>query len=343
MAITIKDVAALAGVSASTVSRVCNDNPSISRETRDRVRRAMEQLGYEPNIGTELPAATLHMIGVILPPSPDETYENSFHLKVIRGITQVCNQRQVATTIVTGRDEAEMLAAVKLLHQSRQVDGFILLYAKEQDPVSDYLCEQGLLYVVIGDVSQAASPTISIDNDNLLAGREATEYLWRLGHRRIGYLGSGEGFLYSAERKSGYQLALLQHNQPFRPEYCLESEGPLAKENGPIRRLLAEEDRPTAFVVSDDILAVGLERICVQMGLQIPGDVAIISFNNSLLSYLTYPQLTSVEVNSFQLGFEAASQIINHVENPNLMAAKIIIPHRIIERASSCPVSGEKA
>ena len=98
--------------------------------------------------------------------------------------------------------------------------------------------------------------------------------------------------------------------------------------------LLQREDRPTAIVVSDDILALALERTCSQIGLRIPDDLSIISFNNSLFAKLASPQLTSVDINSFQLGFEAASQIINHVETPNLMATKIIVPHSIVERTS---------
>lgn len=335
MAITIKDVAALAGVSPSTVSRVCNDNPSISKETRERVRQAMQELGYELNAAPAAPVPqSVRLIGIILPPSPRETYENSFYLEVIRGITQVCNQREVASTIITGQDEEEMLRAVQMLHQRGQVDGFILLYSKKDDIVVDYLCEQGLLYVVIGKADQFAGQTICIDNDNILAGREATEYLCSLGHSRIGYLGSEDVFMYSAERKSGYQLALLQRSLPPNPDYCIESGSHRADSDGRLQQLLSREDRPSAFVVSDDLLAVGLERTCVQMGLNIPEDVSIVSFNNSLLAQLTYPQLTSVDINSFQLGFEAASQIINHAENPNLMAAKIIIPHRIVYRQS---------
>lgn len=76
------------------------------------------------------------------------------------------------------------------------------------------------------------------------------------------------------------------------------------------------------------------ERVCLETGLSIPEDLSIISFNNSLLARLTSPQLTSIDVNSCQLGIEAASQIINHIENPNLLATKIIVPHHLVERDS---------
>ena len=227
-----------------------------------------------------------------------------------------------------------MLQALQAMSQSRQNDGFILLYSRKDDPVVDYLCEQGLLYVLVGKEEQGSGQTICIDNDNLLAGKEATEYLYQLGHRHIGYLGSERSFVFSAERLSGYQLALLQHNLPLRPDYYIEMESPNFDKADALRELLSSPDRPTALVVSDDMLAVGLERTCSALGLRIPEDISIISFNNSLIAQLNNPQLTSVDVNSFQLGFEAANQILNHADNPNLMATKIIVPHRIVERSS---------
>lgn len=335
MAVTVKDVAKRAGVSPSTVSRVCNNNPSISKETRERVQQAIAELGYELPAAPEAPAIpAVKNIAIVLPPSDREAYENTFYLKAIRGISQICNQRQVASTVITGKDYAEMLQSIQILHRSGSVDGFIMLYSRKNDIVIDYLCEHGLLYVIVGKPNELANQTICIDNDNLLAGREATDYLCELGHRRIGYIGSRSDFMYASDRRSGYQLSLLLHELPGRADYCVEMDGINADGAEALRALLCREDRPTAFVVSDDILALALERVCAQMQLSIPEDVSIIAFNNSLYAQLASPQLTSVDINSFQLGQEAANQIINHAENPNLMATKIIVPHRIVERAS---------
>ncbi len=334
MAVTIKDVAKLAGVSPSTVSRVCNGNPAISKETRERVQQAMAELGYELNPQVEASSSqTIKMIGIILPPSEREAYENTFYLKAIRGISRCCNQQQVASTVITGRDYEEILQSVQTLHRSGRADGFIMLYSRKNDVVVDYLCEHGLLYVIVGKANELTSQTICIDNDNLLAGREAADYLYNLGHRRIGYLGSKNDFLYASDRKSGYQLALLQHNLPLRPDYCVEMEG-VVGDSDALQTVLSLPDRPTAFVVSDDLFALALERVCVRMGLTIPGDISIIAFNNSLYAQLTSPQLTAVDINSFQLGHEAAAQLISHADNPNLSATKIIVPHRIVPRDS---------
>lgn len=339
MAVTIKDVAALAGVSPSTVSRTCKNNPSISEETKERVRKAMAELGYEPNFqASNLASQNSCTIGIILPASAKEVYENSFYLEAIQGISHYCNGRQYMTTIVTGQDEAEILDAVRSMSRSGKVDGFIILYSKKEDPVIDYLFNEGLLYILIGKATQYTNQTIYIDNDNLLAGREAAEYLYQLGHRRIAYLGSDSSLMFSADRKAGYQLALASHQLPVRPEYCVEVKNVSENNEEAIRGLLMQKDRPTAILVSDDILAVSLERVCLENHLAIPEDLSIISFNNSLFARLTSPQLTSIDIGAGQLGSEAASQIINHIENPNLLATKIIVPHHLIERDSCCKI-----
>ena len=339
MAVTIKDVAALAGVSPSTVSRTCKNNPSISEETKERVRKAMAELGYEPNFqASNLASQNSRTIGIILPASAKEVYENSFYLEAIQGISHYCNGRQYMTTIVTGQDEAEILDAVRSMSRSGKVDGFIILYSKKEDPVIDYLFNEGLLYILIGKATQYTNQTIYIDNDNLLAGREAAEYLYQLGHRRLAYLGSDSSLMFSADRKAGYQLALASHQLPVRPEYCVEVKNVSENNEEAIRGLLMQKDRPTAILVSDDILAVSLERVCLENHLAIPEDLSIISFNNSLFARLTSPQLTSIDIGAGQLGSEAASQIINHIENPNLLATKIIVPHHLIERDSCCKI-----
>ena len=342
MAVTIKDVASLAGVSTSTVSRVCNNNPAISRETADRVRQAMAELGYEPNSSSE-PAAPqpIKMIGIVLPPSELDAYENNFFLKAIRGISQVCNQQKIASTIVTGRDYPELLHSVKTLHLSGRIDGFILLYSRKNDVVTDYLCEQGILYVLVGKPQDTTGATPCIDNDNLMAGRDAADYLYDLGHRRIGYLGKSKNHLYASDRQAGWQLSLMLHGLTPRSEDCVEMDH-VYSDDSALLRLLSREDRPTAFLVSDDLLALAMERACVKAGLSIPEDISIIAFNNSLYCQLADPQLTSVDIHSYQLGQEAASQIISYIENPNLRTTRIIVPHRIVERSSCARIDADK-
>lgn len=343
MSVTIKDVAALAGVSPSTVSRTCKDHPSISRETKEKVRKAMTELGYEPNFqASNLASQNSKTIGIILPPSDRETFENPFFLETIRGVSKFCNGRQYISTIVTGENSEEILGAVRTMVRSGQVDGFILLYSKEDDAIVEYLYNEGILYVLVGKAQKYANQTIYIDNDNVLAGQEATEYLYKNGHRKIAYLGSESIKFFSADRKKGYQLGMLQHHLTIDPRYIVEVKEHEMDECIALRELLKMKERPTAIVVSDDILALSLERVCMMCGLSIPGDLSIISFNDSLFARLTHPPLTSINVNSGQLGIEAASQLINHIENPNLVATKIIVPHTLIERESCKKIDVEE-
>ena len=204
MAVTIKDVAAAAGVSPSTVSRTCKDSPSISRDTKERIRRIMAQ-----NFEAEPVEAFSKTIGIILPSSQRDVYENAFHLEIIRGIGQFCNQRRYVNTVITGQDDAEVLDAIQSMVANAQADGFILLYSKKDCPVAAYLRSEGLLHVIVGKAAQSANQTIYIDNDNALAGEEATDYLYEMGHRRIAYFGVSNAMLFSAERRRGYQMSLL--------------------------------------------------------------------------------------------------------------------------------------
>ena len=333
MSVTLKDVAALAGVSPSTASRACKDNPSISRETKEKVRKAMEELGYEANLqpGDNSNSKT---IGIILPPSYKESFENAFHLEVIRGISQYCNSHNYMNTIITGQDDNEILSVIEAMVKSQRVDGFIVTYSKQDDPIVNYLYNEGLLYVVIGKAYRFANQTVYVDNDNVLAAQEAAEYLIAKGHTNIAYLGSDSNQVFSSDRKTGYKLALLNHSIALNADNIIELPFVPEENANDVYNLLNRPDRPTAILVSDDIFAVALERVCIEIGISIPKDLSIISFNNSLFARLTSPRLTSIDINSIQLGIEAASQVINHIENPNLLATKIIVPHKLIERHS---------
>lgn len=336
MAVTIKDVAALAGVSPSTVSRTCKNNPSISEETKERVRKAMLELGYEPNFQASILASqgSSKTIGIVLPPATRESYENSIYLEMIRGISQYCNQRQYSSTVITGQDEDELIKAMQTMIRSGKTDGFILLFSRKEDRIIEYFCEEGIFYVLIGKPSQFVNQTIYIDNDNLMAGHDATEYLIQLGHKKIAFIGSDFKQIYSNDRKNGYQLALMQNQMDLISDYCVELTVKPETHFEPIRKLLTLPEAPTGIVVSDDILAVVVQQVCAELGMTIPENLSLVSFNNSLLSRINSPQLTSIDINAYQLGMEAASQMIKHIENPNTPAAKSILPHTIMERKS---------
>ena len=324
MNITLKEVARLAGVSPSTVSRTCTNHPSISEQTKEKVRKAMLELGYEPN--TPISSPNTKTIGIVLPASEKDTYENSFFLETMRGISQFCNQKQYFTTFITGASSKEILQYICQMSKEDRLDGVILLYSSRQDPIVDYLYTEGLQFVIIGKADKYIQDTIYIDNDNIQAARDAASYLISLGHTRIAYLGCDSARIFSADRKAGYLLALTEQNIPFRPEYYIEMPFIPYDESEELKKLLSMKERPTAFIVNDDIHALMLTHTAFCMDLKIPEELSIVSFNNSIAARLASPPLTSIDINSRQLGIEAASQIINHIENPSLLPTTIIVP-----------------
>jgi len=335
MAVTIRDVAALAGVSPSTVSRTCKNHPSISEETKEKVRSAMIQLGYEPNFqASSLATQNSRTIGVVLPVSERYLHVDSFFLETIRGINQFCNSQQYTTTLVTGETDEEVLQIIRSMIRSGKTESFILLYSRQNDPVTEFLYKEGLLFALIGKAYQLANQTIYVDTDNILAGREAAEYLYQLGHRRIGFIGYENTLLFSSDRHYGYQLCHIEHNLPVNPCYCIEVQGALKIMPQELTSLLMSDNPPTAFVVTDDFLGISLEHACRTCGLKVPEDISIISFNNSLFATLASPPITSIDINALQLGIEAARQIVHHLEHPGESATKTIVPHRIVEHKS---------
>lgn len=328
---TIKDVAKLAGVSPSTVSRTCRDHPSISEQTKAKVRKAMAELGYEPNIQKNtLENNILKNIGVVFPISMKDVYENSFYLEILRGIGQICNKKNYTVTIITGETETELMNCIK----NSNVDGFIFLYSNVDDSIINYMYDEKLLFVLIGKATKMINDTIYVDNDNIQAGKDACQYLINLGHKKIGYIGTDKTKVFSNDRKSGYMIALAENNIPFNDSYCIEMPYIPNAEEEKIKEFLSKEDRPTAIIVYDDMLAVAIQRTIISLGLEIPKDLSIIGFNNSIFSRIINPPLTSIDTNSYQLGIESASQLINHIEEPDLFATKIIVPYYIIERES---------
>lgn len=326
MAVTIKDVAKLAGVSPSTVSRTCKNHPSISQQTKERVKKAMEELGYmQNNLHT---VANIRNIGVVFPKLKNDAYENPFYLEALRGIGQYCNRKKYTMLVITGENDAELIESIK----SSQADGFIFLYSNVDDTIINYMYEEQRLFVLIGKATKMINDTIYVDNDNVQAAKEATEYLISLGHKKIAYIGTDSHRVFSSDRKAGYLLALSEHNLPYQEKYCLELSAEVEPEYENLKKLLTSAEKPTAILVCDDVLAVSIEKTIRQCCLSVPQDLSLISFNNSIFARMM--NLTSIDINSYQLGIEAAAQLSKHIENPALFATKIIVPYFLVERES---------
>lgn len=326
MAVTIKDIAKAAGVSPSTVSRTINDHYSISEETKEKVRQVMDELGYNIGHSTE----KIKTVGVVFPKSYTDAYENPFYLEAIRGIGVICNQRHYIMTIITGDDDKELRTSIR----NTNADGYIFLYSDLDDKLINYMYEEQLLFVLLGKATTMVNETLCVDTDNVHAAYEAVNYLVSMGHKKIGYIGTDSKRVFSLDRKMGYMQAMNEHELEIKDSYIQILSCKTTYTHRNIVKLLRQEDHPTAYVVCDDIHAVMLERLVREAGLSVPKDISIISFNNTLFARLMNPPLTSFDINSKQLGIEAASQLIKHIENPELFATRIIVPYVLIKRDS---------
>ena len=230
MPVTIKDVAKAAGVSPSTVTRVIQNKSTISDETKKRVRKAMKELNYHPNLNARsLVSSYTQVIGLVLPDDSDVFYQNPFFPSVLRGIAQVASENHYAIQIATGKDEKERLNAISQMVYGKRVDGLIFLYAQEDDPLVQLVVEEQFPFLILG---KSLSPFIPlVDNDNVQAGFDATEYFINKGYQHIAFVGGNKELAVSQDRYKGYQEALASHQIPLREELVKFSFGFLLEEN----------------------------------------------------------------------------------------------------------------
>lgn len=330
---TIKDVAKLAKVAPSTVSRVIANNPRISERTKERVREAMNELGYHPNfIARSLANQTTQAIGIIMPSSADQSFQNPFFPEVIRGISKGAHQKQYALHMSTGESEEEIFEGVVQMVEGKRVDGIILLYSRVDDKLIEFLLEKDFPFVIIGKPFKNVEEITHIDNDNYRASKEVTEHLIELGHERIAFIGGNLNFVVTIDRLLGYEKAISLSCLPYRDEYIVHAE--FQEEGGKeaVLELFSLKEPPTALVVADDLMAVGVLNTLHEMGMQVPADVSVVSFNNVMMAELSRPPLTSVDIHIFQLGYEGAKNMIQLIENPSEPIKRVIIPHTLVKR-----------
>lgn len=335
MSITIKDIAKAVGVSPSTVSRTCNNHPGISQKTKDKIRKAMEELGYVPNFQAKnLVNRNSNTLGIVLPITEQHTYQNTFYLEVIHGISQCCNQNKYMNTIITGNSEEELFENVLSGINSGKIDAFILLYSKKDDKIIKHLDSISFPYILIGKPMYNVEKTSFVDNDNILAGKDATNYLIRLGHKKIMFFYNKSSYVFEQDRKIGYMAGLVENNIEYDENWVIDGEKIENKEMKFFKKIFSSKNKPTAIITTDDISALKIEKILLSLNISIPNDVSIIAFNNSLISNLTSPRLTVIDINNYQLGYQATEQIIFHLLQKSSTPTKVIVSHNLIERES---------
>lgn len=335
MMTTIKDVAELAGVSPSTVSRVISDSPRISDDTKKIVREAMESLGYHPNaIARSLVSKSTNTIGIVMPQSAERAFLNPFFPQALSGVSAAAHEQGYCILLSTGNSEKDQLSSIESIVMGGRVDGVIIMYSSIDNEVLDSLKKMKVPAVIIGKPLKSKD-VLYVDNDNVEASFQVTEKLIKNGHKKIAFISGSFRFVVSLDRLDGYMNALKKYNIPFRKNYIIELSEVMTKgAYEKAKELLLLEDRPTAFVATDDVMAFGVIDAVKEAGLRIPEDIEIMGFNNVPSSELTQPSLTSVDIDAFSLGYEATKLIVEKIKGENDRNT-VIVPTKIVYRKSS--------
>jgi LacI family transcriptional regulator len=338
---TIDDVAALSGVARVTVSRVINDEPSVRAGTRQRVLDAIEQLGYKINVQARNLAAGNSRQIMLIHESNVEAEPNSYYFSGLElGALKSCagHGYQLAVQAIDPRSDGGRAQILELVESGRG-NGVILTppFSDRLDLV-EALTAAGcpVICIAAGDAVRATAPSIGIDDER--AGYDMARYLLALGHRRIGYIHGIEGHVSAEGRHAGFARALREAG--ITPDARITARGNFTFRSGIecCERILAAE-RVTAIMCANDDMAAGALLTCHKHGLAIPGDLSVVGFDDTPVSDIVWPPLTTVHQPIKEVGRQAASALIRRIEVGAAAAGQRydFIAHRIVERESAGP------
>ena len=291
--ITINQIAELAGVSKSAVSYALNGKPGVSPATRDRILKVAQDLSWRPSAPARaLAGRKVGTIGLVLNRPARLLGLEPFYMEFISGIHEVLSPRDISLVfkVVSCLEDEE--ATYRMWTNSHVVDGVILTDLTENDPRPENLRRLGLPAIVVGP--QPDQESVAIWTADAEAMREVVRYLAALGHQRIARVAGTATYLHTQLRSAA--LAEEMVTLGLAPATTLFTD--FSQEQGmqATRRILASSPRPTAIIYDNDIMAaVGL-AVAEEMGMGVPGDVSIVAWDDSLLSRLARPPLTSTSV-----------------------------------------------
>jgi len=330
---TIKDVARLAKVSPSTVSRVIAGSSRISPETQARVREAMKALNYYPNANARsLVRRSSNAVGVIIARPAEQAFANPFFPEVLRGIAAELHRHGYDLVLsMTATPEEEQQACLRLLRQQR-VDGVILTSSRIRDTLLDKLAAEQFPFVLIGRADQGQAISW-VNNDNVAVGEMAVEHLVGRGHQRIAIINGPAELTVSVDRGQGFRQAMARYKLPLPPEY--EAEGQFTKEGGyrAMVGLLSLPEPPTAVFCTDDAMAVGALMVLKERGLT--RKVAVMGVNDDPLTALLDPPLSTVRIPIFELGMAAANLLLESLKHGVTGPRQVVLPSQLVVREST--------
>jgi LacI family transcriptional regulator len=324
--VTIGDVAAHAGVSIATVSRVVNGRYGVAPNTSNRVRAAIDELGYESSlVARSLRSHRTNVIGIIVADL------EPFSAELLKGAARALHRTGYELIVYSGGGHLEDDTGWERRYLSRLsgtlTDGTILVTPTTVDPVTG-------APVVAVDPHTGPANMPTVDSENFEGGIKATRYLIELGHRRIGFLAGRPDLESARRREQGYRAALEGAGIEFDPQLVRVGGYSEDSARSPAQELLEMEARPSAIFAANDVSAIQTMRVAAELGLAVPDQLSVIGFDNIPESALTNPPLTTIDQSIQQMGYEAATLLIRLIEEPNAEAIHVRLPTELVVRRS---------
>lgn len=327
--VTIIDVAAKAGVSFGTVSRVINNDIHVKPETRERVLQTMQKLGFVANRQARILAGgKSNVIGLMVP-----DLGTGYIGELIRGIDAELSLTDLDlilyTTHRTASKEANYVASLA----KGMVDGLLLVLPRSPSDYIGTLTRRNFPFVLI-DHQGTGHDCTAVGATNWQGAYNATEYLIKLGHSRIGFITGSMDLGCAVDRLEGYRSALRTHHLPDSPELIYE--GRFFQPDGfaGASSLLDLPNPPTAIFASNDVMAMGVMDAVRDRGLRIPDDISIVGFDDIPQAALVRPALTTVSQPLEKMGRVATQMLLDLLQDPEKEAGRIELPTELVIRDS---------
>jgi LacI family transcriptional regulator len=329
MAVTIFDVASEAGVSYTTVSRVINNDVHVKPDTRERVQQVMKRLGYVVNRqARSLAGGRSRVIGVLAP-----DLGTSYIGEIMRGIDEELDLAHYDLMLyTTHRREAKESSYVATLTQG-MADGLLIVLPRNPANFMQTLRQFSFPYVLI-DHQGTNEKDHAVGATNWQGAYNATEYLIKLGHRRIGFITGWMDLGCARDRLAGYQAALRTNHLPVNPELVYEGDFHQPKGYAGGDALLSLDNPPTAIFASNDVMAMGVMDAAHSHGLRIPDDISILGFDDIPQAQNVRPALTTVRQPMENMGRVAAQMLLDLLCDPQKDVSRVELPTELIVRDS---------
>lgn len=336
--VSLRDVAAAAGVSVGTASYALNDNPLVRPATRERVIAAAHRLDYVPDRNaTRLRRGRSDCIAIGYTSRSHEIANGAFYAFVVRGMTEELENHGYTMRFVR-LDEEGPLPPLRIASR-RQLNGLDidgLLVLNWQDPaLMQRLCGLGVPLVAV-DASGAYPDVPSVDSDDRGGVASAIDYLVGLGHRRIAFLNGSLDFPFEREALAGYLEACERHGLLVEPRLLRTTDFSVAGGRAAMTEVL-RRGAPTAVFAVDDESAAGAIQAIHDAGLRVPDDISVVGMDDVPLAAALRPALTTVRIDTEELGRRAVDLLLIIIAGPQLSPAHVVLPTRLVVRDSAAP------